>query len=41
MNMPNEEYLTRLDDTRVGYFTTEINDMTSKGVANYRDFKHR
>jgi hypothetical protein len=41
MNMPNEEYATRLDDARVGYFTTEINDMTSTDVVNYRDFIHR
>jgi hypothetical protein len=41
MKMPNEEYVTRLDDTRVGYFTTETNDMTSTDVVNYRDFIHR
>jgi hypothetical protein len=41
MKMPNKEYATRLDDARVGYFTTETNDMTSTDVVNYRDFIHR
>ncbi len=41
MNMPEDDYETRLDDPRVGYFTTETNDMTSTDVVNYRDFIHR
>ncbi|WP_299012301.1 zinc-dependent metalloprotease [uncultured Polaribacter sp.] len=41
MNMPEDDYETRLDDARVGYFTTETNDMTSTDVVNYRDFIHR
>lgn len=41
MNMPKDDYETRLDDARVGYFTTETNDMTSTDVVNYRDFIHR
>ncbi|WP_439127717.1 zinc-dependent metalloprotease [Polaribacter sp.] len=41
MNMPGSDYKTRMDDPRVGYFTTETNDMTSTDVVNYRDFIHR
>ncbi|WP_299627884.1 zinc-dependent metalloprotease [uncultured Tenacibaculum sp.] len=41
MNMPKDGYETRFDDPRVGYFTTQVNDMTSTGTVNYRDFVHR
>ncbi|QTD37152.1 zinc-dependent metalloprotease [Polaribacter batillariae] len=41
MNMPKDDYETRLDDPRVGYFLTQTNDMTSTDVVNYRDFIHR
>ncbi|WP_442266777.1 zinc-dependent metalloprotease [Tenacibaculum sp. ZS6-P6] len=41
MNMPDNGYETRFDDPRVGYFTTEVNDMTSTDAINYRDFVHR
>jgi hypothetical protein len=41
MKMPNKEYVTRLDDTSVGYFTTEIDDMKSTDLVNCRDFIHR
>ena len=41
MKMPENDYETRLDDPRVGYFLTETNDMTTTEVVNYRDFIHR
>ena len=39
--MPDNEYVPRKDDTRVGYFTTKSNDMTSLYRLNYRDFINR
>ena len=39
--MPENEYQIRLDDPRVGYFTTEVNDQTSTSSTPYRDLVHR
>lgn len=39
--MPENNYKPRLDDPRVGYFLTEVNDMTTKNALNYRDLIHR
>lgn len=39
--MPENDYQPRFDDPRVGYFTTEVTDMTSKKVTPYRDLIHR
>jgi hypothetical protein len=41
MKMPENDYETRMDDPRVGYFLTQTNNMTSTDVVNYRDFIHR
>lgn len=41
MNIPENNYQTRTDDPRVGYFLTNTNDMTSTETVNYRDFIHR
>ena len=41
IQMPDNEYVPRKDDTRVGYFTTKSNDMTSLYRLNYRDFINR
>ena len=41
VKMPDDNYNTRNDDTRVGYFTTRSNDMTSMDRLNYRDFINR
>ncbi|RSC92713.1 zinc-dependent metalloprotease [Tenacibaculum singaporense] len=41
MNVPENNYQTRMDDPRVGYFLTTTNDMTSTETVNYRDFIHR
>ena len=39
--MPDDNYSPRFDDTRVGYFTTQTNNMTSLDQVNYRDFINR
>lgn len=41
IEMPNNDYQLRLDDPRVGYFTTEVNDQTSTSSTPYRDLVHR
>ncbi len=41
IQMPDNKYVPRKDDTRVGYFTTKSNDMTSLYRLNYRDFINR
>ncbi|MBT7895944.1 MAG: zinc-dependent metalloprotease [Flavobacteriales bacterium] len=41
VKMPDENYLPRKDDTRVGFFTTKSNHMTSLDQVNYRDFINR
>ena len=35
--MPDENFEVRYADPRVGYFTTETNDMTTTATTNYRD----
>ncbi len=39
--MPENDYQPRYDDPRIGYFTTQINDMTSVSATPYRDLIHR
>jgi len=39
--MPDNDYEILIDDPRVGYFTTQVNDMTSTGSVPYRDLVHR
>ena len=41
MALPENDYEPRFDDARVGYFTTQVTDLTSKSSAPYRDFIHR
>lgn len=41
MVMPENEYEIRLDDPRVGYFTTQVTDQTATGSTPYRDLVHR
>ncbi|MGC6428875.1 MAG: zinc-dependent metalloprotease [Flavobacteriales bacterium] len=41
IEMPDDNYVPRIDDTRVGYFTTQTNHMTSIDQVNYRDFINR
>jgi Met-zincin/Domain of unknown function (DUF5117) len=37
----NDDYEIRLDDPRVGYFTTQVNDQTATNSAPFRDLVHR
>mgnify|MGYP002786867858 CR=1 FL=1 len=39
--MPENNFQPRFDDPRVGYFTQEVNDMTSTGPTPYRDVINR
>ncbi len=39
--MPENDYQPRLDDPRVGYFFTQVTDMTSTSPTPYRDLIHR
>lgn len=41
IKMPENDYEPRYDDPRVGYFTTQVTDMTSTGPTPYRDLVHR
>ena len=41
IRMPDNNYNVRYDDTRVGYFTTQTNHMTTIDRVNYRDFINR
>lgn len=41
IKMPENNYKPLIDDPRVGYFTTQVNDMTSKSTTPYRDLVHR
>lgn len=41
IEMPENNYKSLIDDPRVGYFTTQVTDMTSKEVVPYRDLVHR
>ncbi len=39
--VPENNYRPRKDDPRVGFFMTQVDDMTSTEAANYRDMIHR
>jgi len=39
--VPENDYEPRFDDPRVGYFTTQVTDMTSRSSTPYRDLVHR
>ncbi|WP_412061477.1 zinc-dependent metalloprotease [Rubrivirga sp. IMCC45206] len=39
--MPDNGYAALIDDPRVGYFTTQVTDLTSMSVTPYRDLVHR
>ncbi|MCC6818238.1 MAG: zinc-dependent metalloprotease [Bacteroidia bacterium] len=41
IEMPNNGYVPRYDDPRIGYFITEVNDMTTLDNLNYKDLIHR
>jgi Met-zincin/Domain of unknown function (DUF5117) len=37
VRLPQNDFQARLDDPRVGFFTQQVNDMTSAGATPYRD----
>ena len=41
VRMPDSNYLPRKDDSRIGFFTTQSNHMTTLDQVNYRDFINR
>jgi hypothetical protein len=41
IEMPENSFKPRFDDPRVGFFTTQTDDMTSKDATPYRDFIHK
>jgi len=41
IQLPKNDYVFRLEDPRIGYFTTQVTDMTSIDVAPFRDYIHR
>ena len=41
IEMPNNGYKPRFDDPRIGFFTQEINNLTSIEAINYRDVINR
>ena len=41
VELPDSNYVPRKDDTRVGFFNTQTNHMTSIDQVNYRDFINR
>ena len=41
VEMPDNNYKIRLDDQRVGYFLTQVDDLTNPGTTNYRDLINR
>jgi hypothetical protein len=41
LEMPKNDYQPRRDDPRVGYFTQQVNDMTTNHFLNYRDLINR
>ncbi len=41
IEMPENDYVSRADDPRVGYFTTQRDDQVSTSAAPYKDMIHR
>lgn len=41
IRMPSNDFKPRFDDPRVGYFNTQVTDMTSTEATPYRDVIHR
>lgn len=39
--MPANGYTPRYDDPRIGYFSTQVNDMTTTDANNFKDLIHR
>ena len=41
LEMPENDFQPRRDDPRLGYFSTQVNDMTTFSATPYRDMIHR
>ena len=41
MNMPEDGFTPRQDDARIGFFMTQVNDMTSTDLTPWKDMIHR
>ncbi|MBE1298874.1 MAG: DUF5117 domain-containing protein [Alteromonadaceae bacterium] len=41
IELPDNDFVPRRDDPRVGYFTQQVNDLTSDRTANFRDVINR
>jgi hypothetical protein len=41
IEMPQNDFIPTFDDPRVGYFTTQVTDLTGTSSTNYRDFVHK
>lgn len=41
LEMPDNDYEPRFEDARIGYFTQQVEDMTSLSPTPYRDMIHR
>ncbi|MBC8756358.1 zinc-dependent metalloprotease [Kordia sp. YSTF-M3] len=41
IQVPDNTYMARYDDPRVGYFTTQVTNMTTPSVTPYKDLIHR
>ncbi|MGD1841666.1 MAG: zinc-dependent metalloprotease [Thermonemataceae bacterium] len=41
IEMPQNEFVATIDDPRVGYFITQVSDMTSTSATNYKDLVHK
>lgn len=41
IKVPDNDFKPRYDDPRIGYFTTQVTDMTSTEATPYRDVIHR
>lgn len=41
IRMPKNQFKPRFDDPRIGYFTTQVTDLTTTDPTPYRDFIHR
>ncbi len=41
IEVPQNDYQARYDDSRIGYFTTKVTDQTSVSPTPYRDLIHR
>lgn len=41
IQIPDNTYMPRFDDPRIGYFTTQVTDMTTPSNTPFRDYVHR